>query len=270
LKNINVKKWNKTRELYDRAKLVRTLQKYRLSPEEIEDVLQNTENRLYDGVTTKKILAILHEEIEHSQIQVKKSDLRAALGAMKSAPDFEIYVQKLFRGLGYDVTPNRVIQGHCVTHEIDGVAVKDGKQYYIETKHHSKTHNLTPFIDSLAVKAKLDDIRNGYDEGKNRYDFEGALLICNTRMTEHASDYSRCVGIEHIGWNTPVGNGIDAMIERSRVFPFTVLPTLTKNEARKLSSIGVITVQDILNVKTSVLGESRVKELSDYARQLIE
>jgi hypothetical protein len=189
---------------------------------------------------------------------------------MRSAPDFEVYIQKLFRGLDYDVTSNRVIQGHCVTHEIDGIAAKDGKQYYIETKHHSKTHNLTPFIDSLAVKAKLDDIRRGHDEGKNMYDFEGAILICNTRMTEHARAYSRCVGIEHIGWNTPTGNGIDALIERSRVYPLTVLPTLTKNEARKLSSIGVITVQDILNLESSALGENRVKELSDYARQLID
>ena len=265
-----VKKWNKTTEPYDRDKIKRTLQRYGLSEGEIEEIISKVEMKLYNGITTKKILKIIDEEIEKSRYHVKKSDLRRALGNMKPAPDFEIFIQRLFKGLGYKVTSNRVIQGHCVTHEIDGTAAKDGKLYYIETKHHSTTHNLTPFIDSLAVKAKMDDIKNGYLEGKNEYDFEGAILICNTRLTNHADDYARCVGIEHIGWNSPRGNGIDTLIEKSRVYPFTIIPTLTKKEMKTLSSQNVITIEDLLTLKHSRINEKRLNELKDLARQIID
>lgn len=265
-----VRKWNKKTEPYDRGKIKRTLQRYGLSQREIEELIPKIEKRLYNRISTKKILKIMDEEIEKSRYRVKKSDLRRALGNMKPAPDFEIYIQRLFKGLGYKVTSNRVIQGHCVTHEIDGTATRDGKLYYIETKHHSNTHNLTPFIDSLAVKAKMDDIKNGYLEGKNEYDFDGAILICNTRLTNHADDYARCVGIEHIGWNNPRGKGIEALIEKARVYPFTILPTLTKKEMKTLSSQNIITIDDLLTVKHSRINEKRLNDLKNLAQQIKE
>lgn len=170
--SITVKKWGKSREPYDQSKVKRTLDRYGLAEKEINDILPKIENRLYDGIATKKILTIIREEIDRAEYHPKKSDLRKALCSMRSAPDFEIFIQELFRGLGYKVTTNKVIQGYCVTHEIDGVAEIDGKKYYIETKHHSTTHIRIPFIDSLAVKAKLDDIKHGYMKGKNDIDFE--------------------------------------------------------------------------------------------------
>jgi ATP cone domain/Restriction endonuclease len=267
---INVRKWDKSREPYNRDKIIKTMRRYGLNDSQIEDVLEKVERQHYNGITTKKLHAIIKDEIEKSEHQVKRSDLREGLALMRSAPDFEKYVQALFRGLGYEVTSNRVIQGFCVTHEIDGVAVKDGKQYYIETKHHAKLHNRTPFIDSLAVKAKLDDIRHGYATGKNDYDFDKAILICNTKMTKHAEDYSRCVDIEHIGWNMPRGRGIDELIEESRVYPYTVIPKLTRAEIRRLSSLGVVTVRDILDVNLSGLEKGRARIIKDQARRIMD
>ena len=269
-KEINVKKWDETKEPYNREKVIRTLRRYGLNNSQIDDVLAKVEARHYDGITTMMLHSFIKEEIDKSQHQVRRSDLREALAMMRPAPDFERYVQELFRGLGYKVTSNKIIQGYCVTHEIDGVAVKDGKQYYIETKHHSKLHNRTPFIDSLAVKAKLDDIRHGYAEGKNHYDFDKAILICNTKMTKHAEKYSSCVDIDHIGWNMPRGRGIDELIEESRVFPYTVIPKLSRNEIRMLSSLGVVTVQDILDKNISGIEKGRTRTIKDLAQRIMD
>lgn len=267
---IYVRKWDKSREAYDRGKVVKALQRYGFTGKEVDVLLSRIEAQLYNGITTKKLLQLISNEADSINFTFKKNDLRTALGLMRSKPDFEIFVQELLRGLGYKVSTNKVIQGYCVTHEIDGVAERDGKLYYIETKHHSKTHIRTLFGDSLAVKAKLDDIRHGYSEGKNDYDFEGAILICNTKMTQHADDYSRCVGIKHIGWNSPSGNGIDVLIEKSGVYPFTILPGLSKQEIRKLQSLNVVTVKDVIKLKSSSLGESRLSELKALANQLID
>ncbi|MHC4844288.1 MAG: hypothetical protein ACYTEE_10840, partial [Planctomycetota bacterium] len=59
-----------------------------------------------------------------------KTNLRTAIGKIKSAPDFEEYARRLLEAEGYEVYPNQEIQGYCVTHEIDGVAIKNGKTCY--------------------------------------------------------------------------------------------------------------------------------------------
>lgn len=266
---IFVKKWDKSKEPYDRNKLAQSLERYGLTQEQTSHIIPKVENQIYDGITTKKLRQIMLNEIKGSKFDFKRNDLRTALGLMRSKPDFEVYVQELLRGLGYDVTPNRVIQGHCVTHEIDGVAEKDGKQYYIETKHHSKPHIRIPFIDTLAAQAKLEDIRKGYEEGRNNYEFDKIIIICNTKMTSHAEQYSRCVGIQHIGWNSPRNHGIERHIEDTGIYPFTVLPTLAPKERKTLSSMGVTTIQDVLKLETSKLDKSRLKELKEEADRLL-
>ncbi|MCW4049206.1 MAG: ATP cone domain-containing protein [Candidatus Bathyarchaeota archaeon] len=265
---ITVKKWDKTKEPYNREKLVRTIRRYGLNQREAVEVAMKIEDKLFDGVSTKEIQKLMMDEITASRFIIRKRDLRAALGQMKSKPDFEVYVQELLRGLGYKVASNKVIQGFCVTHEIDGVAEKDGKQYYIETKHHSKYHIRTPFIAALAAKAKLDDIRHGYAEGKNMYDFERVILICNTRMTTHALRYSKCVGIEHIGWNSPKNHGLEKIITQTRLYPFTVLPSITANERKILSSMGATTILDIINLKTNQIPANRLIILKKEAKAI--
>ena len=94
---VTVRKWNKSREPYDRDKVRRTLDRYGLGEDEAQIVLMNVEKKLYDGISTKKILSMIKEEIDSTGYKVKKSDLRRALGSMRSAPDFEIFVQELAR-----------------------------------------------------------------------------------------------------------------------------------------------------------------------------
>lgn len=263
-----VKKWDKTKEPYDREKLVNSIIRRGIPEDKAKRIASRVEEKIYDGISTKKILKILKDEIAVSHVVLKR-DLRTALGLMKPQPDFEVYIQELLRGMGYEVTSNRVIQGYCVTHEIDGTALKDGKLYYIETKHHSKTHIRTPFIATLAAKAKLDDIRHGYAQGKNDYDFEKVIIICNTRMTTHATQYSNCVGIDHIGWNSPKGHGIEKIIHETNLYPFTILPSLTKQEHRILSRLGNTTIQDIIQLKTEKLSKTRLAQLQQEAQSIL-
>ena len=140
----------------------------------------------------------------------KMKDLKTALGAMIPAPDFEEYVRILLHAKDYKVAPNRVIQGFCVTHEIDGILEKDGETIYLEVKNHSNPHTSTPFNVTLAAKAKWDDIQRGYEKGLNEHSFDRVLIVCNTRLTKHADDYARCIGLDHVGWNVPKGAGARA------------------------------------------------------------
>ena len=243
---LKVTKWNGDRQEYDPEKILGTLSRYGVTSGEAEEVLAEIESRLVPGIRTSEILGIMHQRLDELESTGRlKRDLRSALGMMRSAPDFEEYVRLLLCSEGYDVRPNAVIRGRCVKHEIDGVLEREGELVYLETKHHRRRHSYTPFAVSLSAKAKFDDIRRGYEEGLNDYDFSRVLIVCNTRMTEHARVYADCVGIDHVGWKAPPGRGIDAMITEAGVYPVTMLRSVGRGERDALSEAGIVTLQQL-------------------------
>jgi hypothetical protein len=268
MSEINVVKWDGQFEPYNREKVRSTLIKYGLTETDISRVLNEIEEELYDGIPTKEVYNLIEAKTK-SRPRILKRDLRSALGELKSKPDFEVFIQQLLKKLDYNVTDERVIRGRCVEHEIDGVAEKDGKLYYIETKHHSKTHIKTPFIHTLAAKSKLDDIRNGFLEGKNDYDFERVILLCNTKLTSHANRYAECVGIQHVGWKTPDG-GLEQLIRKTKTYPVTIIKSATKSEKQRLSEANIVTLDDLIAVnKVSKISLKRIKELKAEAKKIL-
>jgi hypothetical protein len=189
--------------------------------------------------------------------------MKQGLARIGTGLHFEAYVRLLLEAYGYEVSENLVFQGACVTHEVDGIAEKDGEQIYLEVKHHSVLQRYTPFEVTLSAKAKLDDLRAGCDQGLNDCEFDRALIVTNTRLTKHAEQYANCVGIEHLGWNTPQGRGIDWLIERQKFYPVTILRTVTTKERNQLYAQGIRTLKQLVDADPAKAGISigRVEEL---------
>jgi hypothetical protein len=266
-----VTKWDGNREPFHRKKLLRILRRLRASEAVAEEIVAQIEEQLYDGIATKEILDMAFRLLEKRKPSVAlMRDLKTALGRMKPQPDFEEYIRILLRANGYQVATNRVIQGFCVTHEIDGVAEKGGKTTYLEVKNHSAPHILTPFGVTLAAKAKWDDIQRGYENGVNETTFDNVLIVCNTRLTQHAKKYAKCIGIDHIGWNTPQGEGIDAIITETNLYPVTILKTLSAKEHDRLSEAGIITLGQLREGLSKIrMKESRKKEFISAAERVL-
>jgi hypothetical protein len=269
--SVQVVKSDGRRQDFDPEKVRATLRHYGVTGDQAEEIIQEVRGSLYDGVRTKKILQMIKQHLERRMIPTwVKDDLRTALGRMISAPDFEEYIRILLRAEGYQVEPNKTIRGHCVTHEIDGVASRDGKLLYLETKHHSSTHTLTDFSVSLAAKAKIDDITRGYHEGLNPYLFDKVLIVCNTRLTEHARRYADCMGIDHLGWKTPDNKGLEAIISEKRIYPVTIIKSLKVGERNRLSEAGVVTLNQLRDANVSKLGVGRLMELKKEAEIILQ
>lgn len=270
---VNVVKWDGRREPFNRIKLYKTLIRFGASAGVAEEISKRIESDVYEGITTKKVLDMAVGLLRERKPSVgKMKDLKTALGAMISAPDFEEYVRILFRAKGYEVAPNRVIQGFCVTHEIDGILEKDGETIYLEVKNHSNPHVSTPFNVTLAAKAKWDDIQRGYEKGLNEHTFDRVLIVCNTRLTKHADDYARCIGLDHVGWNAPKGAGIDSIISETGIYPVTILKALTHNDHNMLSEAGIITLDQLItNDLTGVkITKARKEALRKEARMVLD
>ena len=141
---VNVVKWDRRREHFEKQKVERTILRLGAPLDVAQKIAEQIENEIYEGISTQKILDMAYDHLQEYRPEVKlRKDFRAALAEMRSVPDFEEYVRVVLRANGYKVASNRFIEGFCVSHEIDGIAEKDGKVLYLEVKHHSDPHIYT-------------------------------------------------------------------------------------------------------------------------------
>jgi len=211
-----------------------------------ESIAEEIETRIYDGIETKKILQMIFRSLrKHKPVIRHQIDLRKALSLLNPAPDFERFIQLLLSEHGYEVTPNRIIRGRCVEHEVDAVARKNGKTCIVEVKHHFKYHTPTNLDVSRISRAVFEDVTEGYELGLNNLKIDYAMIVCNTKLSEHAKRYADCRGISHIGWSSPPNHDLQTMIEEKKLYPITFLKGLNAETRNKLASNGVILLRQL-------------------------
>lgn len=150
-----------------------------------------------------------------------------------------------WREYGYDVDPSQIVMGKCVEHEVDAIARKEGRTYIVEAKHHFDHHALTGLDVPRIARATVEDLTDAFKEGKTRLQVENAIVICNTKYSEHAMRYAECRGIELIGWGYPQGRGIGRMIGEKMLYPTTYLKNLSAAQRVRFSNNGIVLVKDI-------------------------
>ena len=101
------------------------------------EVADEVEARLYDGIPTRKVLQMIFRLLRKHKSTIRHFlDLKKGLSLMNSKPEFEKFVQILLSHHRFEVSPNQIIRGKCVGHEVDAIARKDGVTYFVESKHH--------------------------------------------------------------------------------------------------------------------------------------
>jgi len=127
------------------------------------EIAEKVEKRLYDGISTDKILQMIFRLLRKHKPTIRYFlDLRKGLSLMSSKPEFEKFVQILLAHHGFEVSPNQIIRGKCVGHEVDAIARKDGVTYFVESKHHSNYHIPTGLDESRIARAVLEDVTEGF------------------------------------------------------------------------------------------------------------
>lgn len=169
-----VRKADGTKQLFDRAKVVRTCRRMGATREVAEAIARKVERNIYDDIESRKILQMIFRQLSKYRPAVKHQiDLRKALSLMNPKPDFERFIQILLGEHGYEVTPNRIIRGKCVEHEVDAVARKNGETYIVEVKHHYNDHTPTGLDVSRIARAVFEDVTEGFKLGFNNLKIDG-------------------------------------------------------------------------------------------------
>jgi len=241
-----VTKADGTTQLFNREKVVNTCLRMGATRAVAESVAKNVESMIYAGIETRKILQMIFRHLRNQKPVFRHQiDLRKALSLLNPAPDFERYIQLLLSEHGYEVTPNQIVKGKCVEHEVDAIARKNGKTCLVEIKHHFSYHTQTSLDVPRISRAVFEDVTDGYELGLNNLKIDYSMIVCNTKLSEHAKRYANCRGIDHIGWGSPKNHNLEKMIEEKKLYPITFLKGLNAETRGNLISNRIIMLKHL-------------------------
>ena len=248
-KDIIIRKASGDEEIFEISKLERSLHNSGADRKSIKRVLHDIENWVYDGITTKKIysraFSLLKRERNPSAMRYKLKKAIFELGP--TGYPFEQYMGQLFAKQGYDIEVGVVVDGHCLTHEMDVVATKKPIQHIMECKYHKDQGKTVSIQVPLYVRSRVNDIIRKREQMP---EYEGlsfkAWVVTNTRFSPDSIKYGNCCGMKLLAWDYPQGHGLKDMIERVKVFPITVLTQLTKKEKLSLMDKDIISCDQLL------------------------
>jgi hypothetical protein len=260
-----VTKFDGRTEPFIKGKVISTCMRMGVSQQQAGEIAKRIERELYNGIPTKEVLKKIFNYVKAYKPEVKnRTDLREAISLLRSKPDFELFVFMLLKEYGYEIQPNQIVNGKCVDHEIDCIAKKGNETILVEAKHHEQYHTYTGVSVFLEVQAELEDLIEGYRFRKNKINFTKALVVCNTKISEHAERYAICRDIGYISWKLPKEKNLEQVIEEGKLYPITILKGLDIQTQDKLVSKGIVLLKQLTE-----LGENEIFRRTRMDREKI-
>lgn len=245
-----------TKELFNKEKVIRTCLRMGASKEAAEEIANRIESKLYDGIKTKKILQMIFRFLRKYKPSAKHHiDLRRALSLLKSKPDFELFIQLLFKEHGYDVLKNQIIKGKCGEHEVDGIVKKNDRTFIVEAKHHFDYHTPVGLDVSRISRAIFEDVTEGFELELNKFRIDSSIIVSNTKLSAHARRYADCRGIKHMCWSSSHEFDLQSMIKEKKLYPITYLKGLKTTVREKLVSTEVLLLKDLIKKSPKTLSK---------------
>jgi hypothetical protein len=266
---ILIKKASGLQQPFEAHKLQRSLRNAGADDDLALEIVADIEAWLHEGVTSKNIYSrafhLLHKKKSSAGLRYKLKQAMLEMGP--TGYPFEVLMGELFLKMGYSpVEVAQVLQGCCVTHEMDVIATQNRHQHLMECKYHSDQGKQVSVQVPLYVRSRVNDIikyRTSLPEYEG-FEFTG-WVITNTRFSEDSINYGTCAGLKLLAWSYPEGNGLKEMLEREKVLPVTILSKLSMKDKQMLMDQGIATCQLLLsnldNVDLSHLTPNRYQAL---------
>lgn len=261
--------------LFESEKIVRSLERAGASKEIIEKVLAETEKALYEKIPTKSIYKLVFKNLKKFNRSVaSKYHLKHAMMELGPAGyPFEKFIAKVFEEEGYNTLTEQIVEGHCIKHEVDIIAKKNDKHLIIECKFHANSGNVCPVKNALYVYARFLDIEKAcQDKSEHVQKFHEGWLVTNTRFSDDAERYGKCVGMGLLSWNYPKEDSLRKKIDKNGLYPLTCLISLSKLEKQMLLKNGIVLCKTIFEepakLESIKLSKSRIEKILKEAEMI--
>jgi len=266
-------------EAYDPHKLCDSLVNAGAPEDMAKNICSSIEGNLTPEITTQKIWRTALGYLIKSDLHdvSARYSLRRAMSNL--GPDgyvFEKYVAVVLEAHGYKAVTNQRIRGASgVEHEIDVIAEKDDRFIFIEAKYKNE-YGLRTHVDTVMYSwARFYDMVERY---KERKDLEGKTfeiwLVTNTEFTSSSKKFAEYRDMQLLGWDYPRSKSLEDLIAEKKMYPISILPSVSKNDRKALIRHGLILVQDLLPYTANDLenkfgmSPKRSQKIIDEAKEL--
>lgn len=235
-------------EQFDEEKLCNSLRKSGVDASYAEKVCTLVSKKIKPGDSTTKIFREALRNIVTKDLAASaRYSLRRAVDALGPTGFlFEQYVEALLEAHGYTTKRNVMMRGECVTHEVDIYAEKGEFKYLVEAKYRNQ-HTIKTHVDQVMyADARLMDIQRLAEKQKKNPRQYTMWVITNTKFTASAIKYAKCRDVKLVGWNYPREGTLETMIVRKKMYPITVLPSLSPILRDQCAKKNLILAQDLL------------------------
>jgi hypothetical protein len=248
MNTLNVTKASGEMEPYDESKLRRSLAGAGADKQIIDRIADAINDMLYDGISTQKIyrhaFRLLKSYSARTAGRYKLKEALLELGP--TGYPFEQFTAELLNRLDYNTQTTQVIEGNCVSHEVDVVAEKEKDHFIIECKFHNRKDHKCNVQVPLYIQSRYEDIKrklNHDPEYQSKAHF--GWIVTNTRFTEDARQYAECIGLRLLSWDYPENKGLKDLIGQVNLHPITCLSSIDKNEKSELLKRDVVFCQQL-------------------------
>lgn len=250
--NVEVQKASGETEPFSVSKLISSLESTGAGQDEIEQIVHNISKWIFNGVTTRQIYKRAYDLLQQKKTHLaSRYKLKKAI--MELGPTgfpFEHFVARLFDTMGFSTQTGQIMKGCCITHEMDVVAIKGKEEHLAECKYGQSPGKIVSVQVPLYVRSRVDDIFKKQKEsaGYEGFSFYG-WVVTNTRFSFDAIDYGKCSGLHLLSWDYPAGNGMKDIIDREKIYPVTVLASLTQKQKQFLLNHGIVICRQLIMEK---------------------
>lgn len=232
----------------------------------IDHITQTIRQELYDGITTQEIY---HKAFQRLQMHSKRSAGRYKLknAIMELGPSgfpFERFIGGLLDRMGYSTEVGVILEGKCVSHEIDVLAEKDDANYMIECKFHNRKGLKCNVQVPLYIQSRFLDVEKKLtaQTGRSKPSPQ-AWLVTNTKFSSDALQYGECMGLKMLSWDYPPDNGLKELVDRAHLHPLTCLSSLSPKDKSRLLETEVVFCKELLEnnevLKTAGIASDKIR-----------
>ncbi len=265
---------------FDPKKLKKSLLKSGANPVVVDNILKVIKHEMYDGIPTKQIYKMAFGLLKKaSNSHAARYNLRVAIQMLGPAGFFfEKYVASLFASEEYTTRTNLVLQGKCISHEIDVVVKKECEIAMIECKFHAGRDVVSDVKVPMYILSRFNDLKDTKQSIFTNKDFiSKCWIVTNNRFSSDAIAFGICSGINMLSWDYPKNENLRTKIDTDKLYPVTCLTTLSLAEKDKLLVLDVVLASELLNNLQSLeqigLSPNRIKnvlkEVNDLCKNIL-